>query len=417
MQSTHLRITALASGETTARIRLPNGLQYCRPQDLLWLPDSRAVIVRFGKAWALDAVQRCAWEVDPAAPAGLVFADLPAGSRERVKLPCQRRLVRAGHPLQCAVARSGNLVVMHADALEELSLSVYSASGSLLASTSDPQLGVLRPQHPNLKVSFLSWSPSSLVVAFHLMGNDADESTGLCLWHPFDSGPPQRTELLCGLAPDGSGLLAWSPCSRMLLVQFDDGTCTIFDPVSCTVTQRAPGEQNLCSSWGFGGVTSLTNLWQHLTRLRSRLIVSRALCWCTVQGTSFQPPLLKVDFGSRAAELSAPVCSPDGLHCALVTWSFPHATVEQRCLIDPRLEVFSRRTGRCIQHPLGIAPADRRCIVSYCGIFNFDFDLAGQQRPMADPTWASYRLRWAADSSALLCSFSSGEEHLLLTFV
>ena len=406
----HLSIAELATGAELQRLRLPRGPNYCRPQDLLWLPDSSHLVARCGEAWALAPLQQDLRSIDPSSPTDLVFVDLQAASRTRVKLPPQRRLLLTGHPVQCAVSSQGSLVVLHVSRAGDVCLSVYSASGSLDASTTLFPHSILAGSD-RLRPSHLLWGPDCRVVAFILASTDTTEAKGLCLWHPASEAEPNTLDLSDRLQPDGAGQLVFSPCSSRLLVQFDP-TKTVIANLDLgefkgqdVVTQT---QGHMCSAWCLTGLVSLSRVCEEWSGYREcHVTVGKGLCWSSVQGGSVQP-CLSVDLGSRVTELQAAACSPDGLHCALVSFRLQTKKPEKRSLVDPRLEVISLTAGRLFWVPLGTVPADRTWTA-----------LVKNRRAkvVADPTWQSYSIRWAPDGSALICSFSSGEEHLLVSFV
>ena len=398
MQAIHLHVTQLASDALLQPpVRLPKGLPYCRPQDLLVSPDSRLVVVRYGDAWAGDTTERPDL-VDAEVPAGLVFVDLQAGSCVRENLP-YRALISAGLPLQCSMASSGSLVVLHADEDSELCLSVFSASSSHAASITYVHQHATADDS-SLQPIYLAWAPSARAIAY--TEQPSAEETRLCIWHPFAPTNKHHSLVLdVPMAPGGAGKLAWSPCSIRLLVQFDMCIAVVTSTDFAEIADQAVAEGHMCPAWGLSSLTRLSSLSKEETRLRGTLLVARQLRWSAVQGVSLQPPFFSVDFGDRVTEMQPAAASPDGSHYALVTWQLALDLPENHVMVDPRLEVFSAVTGRCMQLPLTMPPSGR----PWSNVLTPDLDVL----TIASPTWTSFRLCWAADGSALLCSSHTGQ--------
>ena len=406
----HLSITALATGAERQRIRLPKGLDYCRPKELMWLPGGQSLVLLCGCAWALGPLQGELRAADRSAPADLLFVDLRASSCTHVKLPPQRRLLLTGHPVHCAVSCDDRVVVLHTSRTAEACLSIFTSSGSPGASTAVFPLNLLA-ESDSLQPSHLIWAPSCETVAFILATTDTTEARTLCVWRPSASEADSLNsfELSHGLEPDGAGQLLFSPCSSRLLVQFNSTIAVLWcieDNEEVVVPQL---RGHACSAWSMSALVSLCPVGEEQSLRSSKIMVGRGLRWSEVQDDEVQP-CLSIDLRSRVTELSAATCSPDGLHCAVVSWRLQvgASRKKQRALKDPRLELVSATAGRLFWVPLGTVPEDRTWIATAKG---------REGKVMADPTWTSYHLQWAPDGSALRCSFHSGEEHLLVSFV
>ena len=130
----YLRVRELSSGRTLSRIDLPAGVtRLPRARNLLWSPDGSTLVVRFGGEWALEPGLKHAYEVPRGSP-GLIFADLESCTSNLVELPSQEPLLRACVPLTCSEisACTKQLLVLHADAEQQRSLSVFDASGAVV---------------------------------------------------------------------------------------------------------------------------------------------------------------------------------------------------------------------------------------------------------------------------------------------
>ena len=408
VQRSFLRISELATGQTVQRLRLPDSLDYCRPQDLLFSPDGQTVIVRYGCAWALELFLLAVRDVDVEAPAGLVFASLQDASCKLVELPSQEAFLQAGHPAQCAMSSAGSLIVLHVDEADDVSLSVYDAAGSVTASVLYIPYDHLTDSQ-NLHRSDLIWSPDAQSVAFHLAGHPSFNVTRLCFWRPGSTAQDSFDciDLTVPMAGNGAGRLVWSPCSSKLLVQFDPCNSMIVSRDGDTITDQAVRGGHMCPVWGVSALCSLGSIREEKTHLRSLLMVARQLRWFTAQGGDFQPPFAAVGFSGRVSEMQPVAVSPDGSHAAFVSWDLALDLPDNHALLRPRLEIVSATGRRCLQLPLAVPPTDR-----------FWSLVSNPERlyTIACPTWASYTMRWAADGSALLCSFTTGEQHLLVTF-
>ena len=219
-----LAIRAMPGCQTLRVIDLPEGPAPCRPQDLLWAPDSCSLVIRAGGAWALLPGQRSSLfgslnEV-ASEEAGLVFVSLQTGGCWVVALPLQGDLLRDGRPPWCYEWSSkGYLPVLQLDGQGQRSLCLYNSSGSLIGQITAVDLQGCTQLQPNL----ISWSPDGLIACFHVEWTEESRSdrTWLWLWRPF-----QSASQLQGIKiewPFSERLLCWSPCSSMVLLQADPG--------------------------------------------------------------------------------------------------------------------------------------------------------------------------------------------------
>ena len=402
-----MRVTQLRTQTQLLHLRLSDSLALCRSQDLLWAPSGQRIVVRYGCAWATeDTVSARELELEWAH--GLVFVDVQAGTHTQLDLPSQDTLVLAGHPLQCAMSATDSLLVLHADNKDDLCLSVYSPSGSLAATTAICALGTLAACD-NLQPSCLCWASDSRAVALHLASTDAVESDQLCVWFPFSPSSMHTISMGSGLAPDGFGQLVWAPCSTKLLVQLSPSASVIYSRDLQVLSQS--GAERRHPAWGVSGVLSLGSVREELTLRRCYISVNRALHLCPVQGGELQPLCLSIELGTRVTELHSATISSDGSRCATVTWQLqpasPAAPDDGPCLTEPVLEIISLTAGRRVQLPLAHASEHR----------NFSVGGFDEIKTTADPNWASYSMRWAADGSELLCSTREGDGHLLVSFL
>ena len=374
-----LHVTALESGATLHRTALPPGLEHvCQPPALLWSHDGRTVVIRFGDEWTLRPDQYTADSVT-LGTAGLVFVQLPGCSCQVVELPCQEPLIEAGIVLSCSECSPCTqcLLVLHADAEQQLVVSVYSTSAVLVASAAIPELDPPYPEE-DLDLCTLEWSPDGQWVAVHV-----DRACWVCLWQPFASAALQCIELGREIDMLEHGSVCWSPCSTLLLIYFDKNACALCDLGGKLMQQHLNAGQ-LDVVWGQAGLAILS-MAQGTSGLQK-------LCHHRVVDGQLQHAFAVYNMGVRL--LKAVVCSPNGPHCACMT---QEVRLEGRgaSLQEPRLEVVSPVVGPLILQPLPPLRGTRTRSVK----------------------WAKdYLVGWSDDGLAAFCCDSLGTCHVHLTF-
>ena len=386
-----MTITELASGEILQRVPLPGVGQLCRLQDLLWSAGCQSVVVRFGDEWALHSGQMYSDHIR-IQRAGLVFVGLATHTCQVVDLPCQRRLILAGHPLQCALSCStGHLALLHVDAQQQLALSVYSAAGRPLVSIRAPALreDLAQPARAWLRSSQLSWCPAGQLLSYW-----RPDTSFLCIWRPTASHGVQQIEL-DSRRPLRSRLV-WSPCSAQLLVQLFTQPSII-----CTLDghlTRQPAEQAclFAAAWGLKGVIGFVEYdEQDLGDGCWGSFGCRGLVWHPVRDDCLAAAATTVDLSRRRLKdfTQAAVSSPTGEHFACVTWRLQGRRHGDPHLGKPDLEVVHSVQGRVFQQSV-------EC-------------LSGSQ---SRSLFSSPILSWGVDGTQLVASTESGDMHVIVNF-